>query len=342
MSFQVQSKSAPAPDSQAQPTQSKTARAIAAFNAAGQVQQAPVSNPSQVSPEEMTALNSITNESEDESRQKDTAEAESDEAVKAADAPKEAKAEEPLSTQFAILARKEKALRAKAQEFRTQQDSFKAQQAAFEAEKGQLQSRSEESFKQRLAKDPIGALAEVGLSPEEVANLMLNPSKVDPGVQRVMERMEAEIKALKDAQENSKKASADQQSNAYKQAVSQIRLEAKKLVSADDSFETVRETGSVDDVVDLIERTFKEDGVLLDVEEAARQVEEYLIEEAMKIAKIKKIQQRLSPASKTDPKAPGAAPQQQQMKTLTNNISTSRQLSARERAMLAFKGEIKK
>ncbi len=99
------------------------------------------------------------------------------------------------------------------------------------------------------------------------------------------------------------------------------------------------------DVVDLIEKTFKEDGILLTEDEAAQQVEDYLTEEAYKLANLKKIQKRLQTSSAststsaTPAKSAETPKQSQPMKTLTNAVGTSRQLTSKERAILAFKGE---
>lgn len=155
------------------------------------------------------------------------------------------------------------------------------------------------------------------------------------------------MQALKDSQERAQKAYEEQQKQSYQQALTQIRQEATQLVSQDPNYEAIKTSNAVNDVVDLIEQTFKQDGILLTVEEAANEVEEYLVEELMKLAKMQKIQSRLMPQPKAEaPKPPVKAEtptatqsQQPQMKTLTNSISSSRKLTAKERAMLAFKGE---
>jgi phosphopentomutase len=121
-------------------------------------------------------------------------------------------------------------------------------------------------------------------------------------------------------------------------------MEASSLVKNDPNFEAIRASGkgAVKQVVQLIERTFDQDGILLTVEEAAQAVEDHLVEEATKLTRIGKIQQRLAANAKTAQKpvqTTGQSPQAS--KTLTNTMSTARPLSARERALLAFKGELK-
>jgi hypothetical protein len=73
-------------------------------------------------------------------------------------------------------------------------------------------------------------------------------------------------------------------------------------------------------------------------------VEDYLVDEAVKLANIGKIKKRLSTAPAVPAKTEKQTPtnkQPQTMKTLTNATASTRQLSARERALLAFKGELK-
>lgn len=300
-----------------QGAQDARARAIARMS------EQPVPNANKVSPEEMSA---VVPPSEG---QKDSIES----ASEAAPEVTKTKEEAPLSSQYAILARKEKALRTNFQSFKAEQEAFKAEKAAFEAQK--TSQPQGDNYKERLQQDPMGVLGELGFTPEQLANMILNPTKVDPYVQSEMNKLKEELKALKGEQEKTNKNNESQQTQQYQQAVAQIRLEAKNLVSQDPAYETIKETNSVNDVVELIEETFKSDGVLLTVEEAAQEVENYLIEEAMKIAKIKKIQQRLQPA----PKQPELKQGQQPMKTLTNGISAARPLTARERAIAAFKNE---
>lgn len=301
-------------------------RAIAAFN---QKQESPVQNPSQVTPEELQAVKSPEG-------QTDTLEAKAEPEV-----PAPAKApEEPLSNQYAQLARKERALRAKVQEIKAQEAAVKAS-----ADKtAQLEERlaKYEAMEKRLADDPYSVLTERGITYDELTKRALNaPSPEEQAQRSAFQKLQDEIQSIKESQENSKKMFEESQTQQYNQAVNQIRSQAKSLIDSDPNFETVKETGSIEDVVDLIKQTFEKDGVLMSVEDAALAVEEHLLEEAIKLTKLKKIQQRMKSA---EPKA--AAPQQpstqQPQKTLTNNLTTQKPLTARERAILAFNNKLNK
>lgn len=253
------------------------------------------------------------------------------------------KVEDPISKQYAILARKEKQLRA---QIAAQKQQLQQERDALEKQKAELSrptfDESKYISKDRLLLDTFGVLEENGLSYDELTNRAMTRQQLDPRVQRQLEQQAQEIKALRDAQDQANKSYQEQQQQQYKQALEQIRSETKQLVEVSPEFETIKETGSVDDVVELIEKEFKASGRLITVEEAARAVEDYLTEEAVKIAKLKKIQQKLNPVAQGQTQSPvanAAAAQKQPLKTLTNAVGSTRPLSAKERAVLAFKGE---
>ncbi len=329
-----------------QPTGAKTEYAVdartrainALMQGAPQAQEHAVKNPSQVTPEEISAIRGTSEQGQPNHSESEVA----------AETPKEEPkvSEEPLSSHYANLARKEKALRARAQ---AQEAAIKAKEAEIAAREEAIKAKDAEYSskyiaKDRLTTDTLNALLDAGLSYEQITEAMLNQqAQPDFTKSRAYLEMQAELKAVKEAQEQAKKSYEEQQTQAYQQALGQIRSDVSKLVYTDPNFETIKATNSINDVVELIERTFKEEGSLLSVEEASQMVEDHLVEEALSIARLKKIQSRLQPketAPQATPKT-ADAPKQQQLKTLSNSVSSSRQLSAKERAILAFKGELK-
>jgi hypothetical protein len=293
----------------------------------------PVSNPTRISPEEMGAVTSQVQEPATENHT-----SESSQAPAVTKAP-----EEPLSSQYAQLARREKAIRAKALEIKAQEAAFKAREEAVKALEAQY--KTDYIAKSRLTEDPLSVLNEAGVNYDDLTNRILNQPRIeDAALAGELKALRDEIKALKGEQEQTKRSYEENQTNAYKQAVETIRRDVATLVKTNPDFEVVHATGSVGDVVDLIERTFKEGlsdeypaGTVLDIEVAAKMVEDHLVEEALKIAKTKKITQKLQPA-------PAAATPKQSppAKTLTNAMSANRPLTAKERALLAFEGKLNK
>lgn len=322
-----------------------TARAIEAFKSAagattGNSQELPVQNANDISPEEMSV---VTQSSKASQSQNDITEAPitepKDSAVEASPEAAPPKApEEPLSSQYAQLARKEKAIRAQAQQVKAKEAELAAREAALTA-KSEPKAPESPNYKDRASKDPLGVMQELGISYEQLTELLLNQDPAQARYQTEIEALKAEIKSFK---EESTKTRQEDQQQQYKNAVNQIRTEVSQLVKSDEAFETIRETGSVDDVVELIEATFKEEGRILPIEEAAQLVEDHLLEEAMKLTRLKKIQSRLNL-----PKAPTPAPKQVNTaaptaKTLTNSMSATKPLSATQRAILAFEGKLNK
>lgn len=248
-----------------------------------------------------------------------------------------------ISSQYAQLARQQKA-------FRTAQVAAKAQEAQLKQREEALKAREAEMLskyipKDSFVKDPIKVLQEQGFSPEQIANMMLNqPDPAEQQRQSVLDKLEAKIKALEDGQESSKKNDEDNKRAQYTQAVNLIRKDTAQLVDTDPNFETIKATDSVEDVVELITKTFEQEGHIMAVEEAAQLVEDHLVEEVERLAKLKKMQSRLKAAPPATTAAATQAPSgasKTATKTLTSAMNNSRPLTAKERAVLAFKGELK-
>ncbi len=230
--------------------------------------------------------------------------------------------QQPIDPKFEALAKKESAFRTREKEFQAREADFKAKQAELDQAK---------SFKDRLKSNPLEVLNELGVTYDDLVAQAINAPD-----QNTVE-IRNELKALRDKQtqiEENAKNSANAQREA---AITQIRHDVTDLVKSDPSFETIHATESAEDVVELITRTFDESGKLLSVDEAARMVEEELFQEAMKIAQIGKVKAKLQP--EPAPETKQELKSQRQIQTLTNNMSSSKPMSARDRAIARFKGE---
>ena len=228
-----------------------------------------------------------------------------------------------LDPKYEALAKKESA-------FRTRERDFQAKEAAFKAQVAELEAAK--SFKQRLLENPLEALNEAGITYDQLVEQAVNAP--DASTREIKQ----ELKTIKEAQsklaEDAQKATQAQRES----AITQIRHDVLELVDSDPNFETVKGTGSADDVVELITRTFDESGRLLSIDVAAKMVEDELFEEALKIASLGKVKAKLSPAptQETKPQLHEAA---KSMTTLTNNMTSTRPLTPRERALRVFRGE---
>lgn len=234
--------------------------------------------------------------------------------------------------QMEAFARKERQLR-------KMQMELQSEKARLEQEAGKY--KTDYLPKSRLQEDPMSVLAEMGYDRNKLSELLLNePDMNDPVVRRFQSKIQAMEQKLADTERKQQEATTAQ----YEQAKRQIANEAKMLVDSDPNFETIKEAGAAEAVVELILQRFNETGIVMDVSEAAQEVEEYLVNEGMKFAKISKIQQRMKPTEQP-PQTQGKAPQSP-VKTLTQNMTTGsspKSMTAAERrarAIAAFQGKL--
>jgi len=196
--------------------------------------------------------------------------------------------------------------------------------------------------KNRLTEDPLTVLTEAGISYDKLTELLLNsPTANDPTIRALRNELQAIKKSQQDSEERSQQAVQAQ----YTQALGQIRLEVNTLISNNPEFETIKAAGMQEAVTELIEQTFNAEQYLMDIETAAREVENHLVEEGYKMSQLSKIKARLNPQTpKTEEPASSQRPQSQTIKTLTRavNAQPSKRSSEKERiarAMAAFVGK---
>lgn len=248
------------------------------------------------------------------------------------------KPQSAMSPQFAALARKERQLRQMSRTFQAEKQAFEAQKAEVEKYKG---------WESKLANDPIGVMLEKGFTTDEIAQRLL--SQNDPN-QFQFQKLQQKIQDLESAQVSSMKKIEDTQSANYQQARKQITNDVKMLVDGNESYESIQAMGAQSAVVELIEQVFNKDGYLMSLEDAAKEVEEYCLEQAKKIAGLKKLQQKSeqvqNPAGFKQPQS-GMKTElqaQTQANTLSNRgLSTSRPLNEgerRERAIALLEGRL--
>lgn len=239
---------------------------------------------------------------------------------------------DPMSPQFAALARKERAIR-------EQSRAIQAEKQAMQAKIADLENQTNSKWKERLTSNPWDTLLEAGLTPEQATNIILNQPKPE---EVELLKLKKEIEALKSSQDDSKNLFQKQQEQQYQQAKQQINRDVKLLVDSDETFETIKHMGAQEAVTELIEQTYQQQGYIMDIDEAAKEVEEYLVDHSLKLARLKKVQSRLNPAVETAQKP--NLNQKPQMNTLSNRMNpTTKPLTDRERkerAILAFQGKL--
>lgn len=248
-----------------------------------------------------------------------------------ADAPKAESPEElALKGRFAQLARREKMI--------MQQKRQLAEERAKWEQQRQQQQAPDDSWKKHLSENPMDFLAQNGITYDKLTEQMLNSNPTE----QTLRLMQQKLAAIEAENQQFKQQMTQSQEQSYNQAVKQMGTDVKNLVAASPEFEAISAAGEdgVNAVVELIRATFDEEGYIMDMHEAVQLVEEELTEQYVNIAKLKKVQSKLTPTQ-------AAA---QEMKEAPKSINTlshsgpapvqSKGLTAkerRERAIMVFK-----
>lgn len=223
---------------------------------------------------------------------------------------------QPLSPQMAAIAKQRRALQVKEREIAQREQALKSQPSGIDL--AQLKS------------DPLGTLLANGVTYEQLTEAVL-ANQANPEIAA----LQAKIKEL---EEGVQKTFTDRDAQQEQQVLAEMKREATALVAQGDTYELVRTHKAVPSVIELIHRTYKESGEVMAVPEALRLVEEQLLEDSLKYAGLKKVQERLAP-----PPAPVPPPQsQRQTRTLTNRDTAQVPMSRTQRALAAFNGTLRR
>lgn len=211
-----------------------------------------------------------------------------------------------LSPQLTALARKQQ---------KVQQDvqALRDKEAALAAKEADYIPRS--SIKEKMEKDVTAALAELGYSYEEITTLLLNQQSSTDPTQQALKKLEAEVVEMKTSQERAV-------SKQYEATVAQYRKEIEVLVAKDENYSSIKEERQEAAVLQHIIDTFNEDGEVLSVEEAAKDIEDCLVEEAMRLSNLTKVKAKLKPVAE-EPAKKTLPPPKSGLRTLTNEVSSA-------------------
>ncbi len=265
-------------------------------------------------------------------------------------APASPSPEDPNSSKFLELAKRTKANRAL--QMKLQQEQQSIEQAKAEMAKKNSEYETNYIPKERLKSDLLGVLTELGYDPNQVAQAFQSgPVNVDMTIRK----LQKEIAELKAGTETVTKTLEQNKVSQFDAAVNNVRSQAKALVAKDPTFETIKAMGKEEDIVQHILKVFNEGetdaegnevypvGHVLDVTDVATQIEEKLLEEALRFASLEKVKKKLAPPPVEE--TPESIKQkitphtkQTPIKTLTNTMtaSPSKSLSHSERRARAI------
>jgi len=222
----------------------------------------------------------------------------------------------PISPQFAAIAKQRRALQVKERELLEREKALSTQSA----DGGAIPLA-------RLTSEPLKVLLENGVTYEQLTNEIL----ANQGNSEIND-LKAKINALEQGVDQKL---SDRDAQAERQVLSEMKREAEQLAAQGEDFELVRGMGKIPEVMQLIEKTYRASGEVLDVKEALKLVEDELFADIQKITGYNKVRSQFIPQ----------APQMQRhqgMRTLTNRDTASMPMSAKQRALAAFHGTLKR
>ena len=245
-----------------------------------------------------------------------------------------------FSRKFAALSRREKEIRAKEAEYDKRIAELEERLGSFGKKP---EPEPELPIEYRLKKDPLRALEDMGLSYDKLTELALNDGKLTPEMQmRLMrEELEGDYKKKFEELENRllEKEKSDEQRR-YDDIQRGFQNEIEDFVESNsDKYELIKANEANDIIYDVIEEHYNDTGRILDIEEAAEAVENYLEEEAEKIFRLGKFRSKFGIENDFEQEE---SPRQSQV-TLSNAMSAQanervgRKLSDDESKALAAK-----
>lgn len=210
-----------------------------------------------------------------------------------------AKKEDPLSSRFAALAKREKSLVKMRQE-------LAEEKARIEAEKQEI-ARYRQIYEE-AKKDPRKLLQEVGWDYDRLTNAHLNDFEETPDreiktVKEEIEALKAQLQAEKEAMQKAQEEKSRQEHEFQIQQAKETI--AQEIRSFGDEFELINTFDEHEMVFETMMEHFKKTGRMMEVKEAATLVENYIeTQELERLAKTKKFQEKYLKAQKEGAEKP--------------------------------------
>lgn len=227
---------------------------------------------------------------------------------------------QPLSPQFAALAKERRQLQVMKQELAKEREAIAA---------AKTENPSDAVSKADLLANPL-KIFELGLTYDQLTEAILaNQNSVTPAE---FKAMRDELKALKEGIDGRFTSQAQAQEEA---ALNSIADEIEALSKDGDTYELIRSRKAIGPVLDKIYKHYKKTGEVLDTRKVMDQVEAQLLDQYTKLASIGKVKSKIAPQApvQTPPQSQG-----NQMKTLTNRDGAATLVGRRARAIAAFNG----
>lgn len=243
----------------------------------------------------------------------------------------------PIDPQVAAFVKAKRALQVKERELAEKEQALNAQQV-FNPE--------EYVSKADLKANRLKVLLENGVTYDQLTEDILNnqSAAIDPVALR--NQIKEELKTELTEEFVNRDQAAEQQ------VLADMTRETYALTAQGEQFEAIRESKAQKKVVDLVHKVWQngwpdkgyEKGHIMDITEAAELVENQLIEDFTPLARLKKVQSRLTPEQVQQVEKILTTPKDnvKVMRTLTNRDTATMPLDRRARAIAAFGGVLKR
>ena len=203
--------------------------------------------------------------------------------------------EDQFSKKFAALSRKEKAMREREDQYSRKIEELERRLEEM-SRKPEPEKKPEIPLEWRLKQNPLKALEEMGLGYDQLTELALNDGKLTPDLQMQLIRSELEndYKSKFEELENRLQEREEAETEAkYENAKNNFMSEIESKVASDSRFELINSSNGEELVYNVIEEHYNETGNILEIDEAAQAVEEYLEAEVEKMLKLEKVSRKL-------------------------------------------------
>lgn len=145
--------------------------------------------------------------------------------------------------------------------------------------------------KGKAKENPIEYLKSLGLTYQDITEIMLNDNKLTPEqqIRLLNEKLDSQAKSREDDKKAQDEAKAKEEAAANEQAVMEFKQSIRSHIEAKaDQYELIAAQDAHDLVFEVIEQFWREHDSLPDMEVACRHVEGYLEDEARKIMRLRK------------------------------------------------------
>lgn len=208
-----------------------------------------------------------------------------------------------LSPQVAALARKE-------QRFRREEQELKTKAAALEAERAEIAELK--ALKAKLAAKDFSGIEEL-VKYDDYTNYLINKAETASPEALALKELAAKVEGVE-------KAHKDDVEKRFDAAVQERRKAVNSIVETNPEFSSIKELKLQEAVVKHILDTWEHDGIDLAPEDAAKEVEEELLERAGKWSTLSKLK---ASADQTEDEKKQLPPLKPAIKTLTNNMAVT-------------------